>query len=334
MASPADPSVPPAAPPAPWQVESPRPADRGLVGRLLEDVVAEDPSVAPEVAAGTVRAGAWLHRERPAWSGVVVDAEQPTRTVVGYADVRATPEGSHEPRHLLVHPAYRDRGVTTALVTASSAAVAELAGASAVVPLDDLLPDPDEVTYEPERVSRSRWRSAALGAAGIAAAGVAAVLAVQVVAGPLGSVLPFFSPRDPDASTPPSTAPSAPTAAPSPQAVVLAGDPLTPQPSAAPSSTPTTTSPSQGPSGSPSPTAPPTTPPPSTSPGLASLLLDPLVNGLVGTVDGVTGGTLSPVTGVVTDTTDTTTDVLDEVLDGVLGLLPAPSAPAASAPPR
>ena len=83
MPSPADPSVTPAASPAPWQVEPPRPADRGLVGRLLEDVVAEDPSVAPEVAAGTVRAGAWLHRERPAWSGVVLDPAQPTRTVVG-----------------------------------------------------------------------------------------------------------------------------------------------------------------------------------------------------------------------------------------------------------
>ena len=42
MPSPADPSVTPATSPAPWQVEPPRPADRGLVGRLLEDVVAED----------------------------------------------------------------------------------------------------------------------------------------------------------------------------------------------------------------------------------------------------------------------------------------------------
>ena len=170
MPSPADPSVTPATSPAPWQVEPPRPADRGLVGRLLEDVVAEDPSVAPEVAAGTVRAGAWLHRERPAWSGVVLDPAQPTRTVVGYADVLATSEGAPESRHLLVHPAYRDRGVAAALLTASTAAVAELAGAApAAVPLDDLLPDPDEVTYEPARVSRPRWRSAALGAGAIAA---------------------------------------------------------------------------------------------------------------------------------------------------------------------
>ena len=328
MPSPADPSVTPASSPAPWQVEPPRPADRGLVGRLLEDVVAEDPSVAPEVAAGTVRAGAWLHRERPTWSGVVLDPTQPTRTVVGYADVLATSEGAPEPRHLLIHPAYRDRGVAAVLLTASTAAVAELAGAApAAVPLDDLLPDPDEVTYEPARVSRPRWRSAALGAGAIAAAGVAAVLAVQVAAGPLGSVLPFLSPRDAgsSSSTPP-PAPSSPTSAPSPQPVVAAGDPIPPQPGSTPSGGPGPSTPAPTPSGSPTPTTPPTPPPPSRSPGLASLLLDPVVGGLVGTVDGVTGDALSPVTGVLTDTTDATTDVLDDVLDGVLGLLPAPSA--------
>ena len=336
MTSATDPTVPPAASPAAWQVEPPRPADRGLVGRLLEDVVAEDPSVAPEVAAGTVRAGAWLHRERPAWSGVVVDPAQPTRTVVGYADVLAGPGGAPEPRHLLVHPAYRDRGVAATLLTASTAAVAELAGAApAAVPLDDLLPDPDEVTYEPARVSRPRWRAAALGAGAIAAAGVAAVLAVQVAAGPLGSVLPFLSPRDAgsSSSTPP-PAPASPTSVPSPQPVVAAGDPIPPEPGNTPSGGPGPTTPAPPPSGSPAPTTPPPTPPPSRSPGLASLLLDPVVGGLVGTVDGVTGDALSPVTGVLTDTTDATTDVLDDVLDGVLGLLPAPSATTGPAPRR
>ncbi|WP_298751537.1 hypothetical protein, partial [uncultured Nocardioides sp.] len=115
--------------PAPWQVEPPRPADRGLVGRLLEDVVAEEPSIAPEVAAGTVRAGAWLQRERPSWSGVVVDPDQPTRTVVGYADVLAPSEGAATTRHLWVHPSYRDRGVHAALTAAAGRAVATLAGA-------------------------------------------------------------------------------------------------------------------------------------------------------------------------------------------------------------
>ena len=180
--------------PAPWQVEPPRPADRGLVGRLLEDVVAEEPSIAPEVAAGTVRAGAWLQRERPSWSGVVVDPDQPTRTVVGYADVLAPSEGAATTRHLWVHPSYRDRGVHAALTAAAGRAVATLAGAAAALGEDDLLPDPGEVTYEPERVSPSRWRGAALGSGAIAAAGAVAVLAVQVASGPLGSALPFLSP--------------------------------------------------------------------------------------------------------------------------------------------
>ncbi|MBU2073679.1 MAG: hypothetical protein KKE65_03245 [Actinobacteria bacterium] len=321
--------------PATWQVEPPRPADRGLVGRLLEDVVAEDPSVAPEVAAGTVRAGAWLHRARPSWSGVVVDPARPTRTVVGYVDVLAPSEGSAEgavtTRHLLVHPSYRDRGVHATLVAAAGVAAAELAGAAPVLTLDDLLPDPDEVTYEPERVSRSRWRSAALGAGAIAAAGAAAVLAVQVASGPLGAALPFLSPRAPGLTSPtPSAAPAEPTTAPSPQSVAVAGEPLVPQPTSGPTTGPDPGpgTPSGSPTPSPSPTAPPTDPPPSRTPGLASLLLDPVVGGLTGTVDDVTGGALSPVTGVLTDTADATTDVLDEVLDGVLGLLPAPTSAA------
>ncbi|MAO80126.1 MAG: hypothetical protein CMH82_05570 [Nocardioides sp.] len=315
--------------PAPWQVEPPRPADRGLVGRLLEDVVAEEPSIAPEVAAGTVRAGAWLQRERPSWSGVVVDPDQPTRTVVGYADVLAPSEGAATTRHLWVHPSYRDRGVHAALTAAAGRAVATLAGAAAALGEDDLLPDPGEVTYEPERVSPSRWRGAALGSGAIAAAGAVAVLAVQVASGPLGSALPFLSPRVPTAGSPtPSAAPSEPASAPSPQAVVVAGEPLVPQPTRGPTAGPGPGSPSASPTPSPPPTSPPPGPPPSRSPGLASLLLDPVVGGMTGTVDEVTGGALSPMTGLLTDTTDATTDVLDDVLDGVLGLLPLPTASA------
>lgn len=49
-----------------WRVDPPRPADRRLVARLLEQALAVDASVAPEVASGEQRPGAWLQRVRPA----------------------------------------------------------------------------------------------------------------------------------------------------------------------------------------------------------------------------------------------------------------------------
>lgn len=315
---------PDAVEPADWQVEPPRPADRGLVGRLLESVVAADPSVAPEVADGSVRAGAWLHRERPAWAGVVVDPTRSPRTVVGYVDVAAVggAGAAHATRHLLVDPAYRGRGVDAALTSAAAASAAELAG---VVPVDDGLPDADEVTFEPERVTPSRWRTAAAGAALIAGAGALGVVAVQVGAGPLGSFLPFLAPGDPASSPGADPDPEAgPASPPAPQTVVPAGAPLAPQP-AGNSGTDPSAGPTSPPTNPPStPPGPPGPPPPSNDSGLVSLLLDPVVAGVIGTADGLTGDALAPVTGTVQDTTDATTDVLDGVVDGLVGLLPAP----------
>lgn len=52
-----------------WQVAPPLPADRGLVARLLEECVRSDralAALAPGVAEGSQRAGAWLASTRPA----------------------------------------------------------------------------------------------------------------------------------------------------------------------------------------------------------------------------------------------------------------------------
>ena len=124
-----------------WRVESPRPADRGLVARLLEQVLADDASVAPEVAAGDQRPGAWLQRVRPAWAGVVVDPAAASRTVVGYAAVVA--DGSAGPsRHrlhdVLVAPGFADRGVEAVLLAGAAEAMTSLAAAPPAEPRETI----------------------------------------------------------------------------------------------------------------------------------------------------------------------------------------------------
>lgn len=297
-----------------WLVEKPRPADRGLVVRLLEQLVAADPSVAPEVADGSMRPGPWLQRIRPAWSGIVVDPEAGSRTVIGYAAVVADPASGHRVHDVLVATVFADRGVEAALRTEATAAVRELAGApSAAAPSEGLQIDP--VTYPDVRVDRPRRRLALVGAAVIVAVGTLGVLAVQVGAGPLGGVLPFLEPsgisRDEDPAGAPTTSPAP---VPTPQAVVVAGAPIPPQPLPiiGPTGFPTGSA-TGGPSASGSPTGAPTTTPPA-APGPTSSLLDPVVASVVDTVDGLTGGALSPATGPAEQAGDELTDTLDELL--------------------
>lgn len=297
-----------------WCVETPRPADRGLVARLLEDVVAADPSVAPEVADGSVRPGSWLHRVRPAWAGVVVDAAASPRRVVGYAAVVADPAVGHRLQDVLVAPDRTDRGLEAALLAAAAEATTALAGAPDAEPVPGLEIAP--ATYPDARVERPRRRLAVVGAAVIVAVGAVGMLGVQVGVGPLGGVLPFLEPsglgRD---SEPVAADPTASPIAPAPtQPVLAAGQPLQPVPSSAP-----TDDPSTSPTDSSEPTDPPSPTPsqPPAAPGVTSSLLDPVVATLVDTVDGLTGGALAPVTGPVQEAGDDLTDTLDE-------LLPAP----------
>lgn len=302
--------------PRAWQVETPRPADRGLVVRLLEQVVAADAGVAPEVASGAQRPGPWLQRVRPAWSGVVVDPASAARSVVGYAAVVPV-AGGHALQDVLVAPG-ADAGVDRALRAAASGALASLRAAPPVV-TGDLALEVGEVTYPAERVPRRRGRAALVGAAVIAALGTAGVLAVQVGVTPFSGALPFLSPdgvnrtdrgtgADP---TPAASTTTATTAA--PQAVLAAGQPLQPLPqpsSGGPGGTP-------GPTSTPSPSDGPTSTPtdqPEPPPGPTSSLLDPVVTTVVDTVDGLTGGALSPVTGTLEATTDGLTDTLDDLL--------------------
>lgn len=295
-----------------WRVETPRPADRGLVVRLLEQVVAADASVAPEVASGAQRPGPWLQRVRPAWSGVVVDPSSASRTVLGYAAVTPV-AGGHAVRDVLVAPGAPD-GVEQALRAAAAEAVTALAAASPVAP-EEVELETAAVTYPAERATRRRGRAALVGAAAIAALGTAGVLAVQVGVSPFGGSLPFLSP-DPVGRDAGATGAPAPGASPqaTPQPVLAAGQPIQPLPqppsdggptgSAGPTATP---SPGGGPTGTP-------TDPPQPPPGPTSSLLDPVVTTVVATVDGLTGGALSPVTGTVEGTTDGLTDTLDDLL--------------------
>jgi hypothetical protein len=307
--------------PAPraWRVETPRPADRGLVVRLLEQVVAADGDVAPEVASGAQRPGPWLQRVRPTWSGVVVDPAAAARCVVGYAAVVPV-AGGHALQDVLVAPG-ADAGVDRALRAAASAALASLRSAPPAA-AGDLTLEVGEVTYPAERVPRRRGRAALVGAAVIAALGTAGVLAVQVGVTPFGGALPFLSPDGVDRTvrgtgadpTPAASTPTATTAA--PQAVLAAGQPLQPLPqpsSGGPTGAPGPTSPTSPGSPSDGPTSTPTDPP-QPPPGPTSSLLDPVVTTVVDTVDGLTGGALSPVTGTVEATTDGLTDTLDDLL--------------------
>lgn len=311
-----------------WTVETPGPSDRGLVVRLLEDVVALDPEVAPAVAARSVRPAQWLQQPRPVWTGIVVDPLAESRTIVGYAAVVADSESGRRLSTLLVAPAFAGHGVEAALSSAAAAAASGLVAPVDEQPTDDQGLAIAAVTYPAARVERPRRRAALLGAGAIALAGVLGVLAVQVGSGPLGGVLPFLAPdrtrsaanagpSDPTASqtaTPVATVPGA-TIAPDPDA---ATGPLAPTPTGGPTSPPS--QPTSGPTSQP--TGNPSQPP--AAPGLTSSLLDPVVATVVQTVDGLTGDALAPVTGTVEETTDTVTDVVDVTLETVIGLLPAP----------
>lgn len=310
--------------PGSWHVEPPAPSDRGLVARLLEAVVAADPSVAPEVADRSVRPAQWLQRPRPGWTGVVVEPGAEHRTVIGYAAVAPDDHGALRLSHLLVSPAWADRGVEAALGEAATEALAGPVAAPAPATDDEGL-EIGAVTYPAERVERPRRRAALLGAGAIVLVGTLGVLAVQVGTGPLGSVLPFLAPDPvvPAADSGPTPAPDAP-ATPLPALDPVPGATLSPAPAA-----PSTPGAPGGPGAPqpPGPTAPPpgTTPPGPTpdGPGTVSSLLDPVVATVVSTVDGLTGNGLSPVTGTVEETTDGLTDVLDDAVDLVVGLLPA-----------
>lgn len=303
-----------------WQVEVPRPADRGLVARLLEQVVAADPSVAPEVADGSQRPGPWLQRVRPAWSGVVVDPTAPARTVVGYAAVVADPAAApsqHRLHDVLVAPGFAERGVEAVLLSAAPDALASLAGAPVVEP-EEISLEVGPVTYPDQRVDRPRRRLALVGAAAIAVLGTVGVLAVQVGTIPFGGSLPFLSPDEVERADGSADEPASPTQpAPSPQSVVPAGQPIAPEPTTAPPSAPTG-GPSGQPTTGPAPTDQPSPGPsqPPDDPGTTSSLLDPVVTVVVDTVDQLTGGASSPVTGMVEETGDELTDTVDGLLPG------------------
>lgn len=315
-----------------WQVAPPLPADRGLVARLVEDSVRTDrdlAAMAPGVASGTQRAGAWLASARPVWSGVVAEPGRAPRRLLGYADVLAAPDRAtpHRVRLLLLAPAAAGTPAADLLRSAAEEAVTAL-DAAASTAASGPLADEDEAPVTRFAVPvpvRRRPVAALAGAAAIALGGVAAVLAVQVGVGPLGGVLPFLGPGDPARTSlggpgagDPDTTASVPG-----QPVVDAGDPLAPLPAPAPGTDPGpgTTDPS-GPGG---PTTPPPGPPPAPpgdQPGLTSSLLDPVVSTVVTAVDGATGGAAAPVTSVVGSGADDVTDLLDEAVDGVVGLLP------------
>jgi hypothetical protein len=324
-----------------WQVEPPLPADRGLVARLLEDCVRTDPALAalaPGVADGSQRAGAWLARTRPAWSGVVVDPDHSPRRLLGYADVLADPR--HRLRLVLLAPTAAGTPVDDLLRAAAASAVAELDSA-AVGPADGtaagtapgLFPEADELPatrFAPVVLVRRRPVAAAVGAAAIALGGVAAVLAVQVGVGPLGGVLPFLAPEAPAATSsvdpgPAADDPDGPEdpAVPVPaQPVIAAGAPIAPLPGPPPATAPGDVGTGPGGPASPPPGPPPA--PPGDQPGLTSSLLDPVVGTVVTVVDGATADTLEPVTSLVEGTADGATDLLDQTVDQVLGLLPRP----------
>ena len=314
-----------------WQVAPPLPADRGLVARLLEECVREDhalAALAPGVADGTQRAGAWLASTRPAWSGVVAEPGRSPRRLLGYADVLATPGPTprHRVRLVLLAAAADGTPVAGLLRTAAEEAVAALdVAATAAAPLLDPEEAPPTRFAVPVPVRR-RPVAALAGAAAIGIGGVLAVLAVQVGVGPLGGVLPFLAPDVPSpvSGTAPESDPDDPTTPALAQPVAGAGAPIAPLPAPATDGGPGASD-GTDPSGPQGPATPPPGPPPAPpgdQPGLTSSLLDPVVATVVTVVDGATGGTLAPVTSLVEGTADGATDLLDDTVDGVLGLLP------------
>lgn len=323
-------------PPSPttdWRVETPQPADRGLVARLLEQVVAAEPSVAPEVADGSQRPGPWLQRVRPVWSGVVVDPMASARTLVGYAAVVADPAAGptqHRLHDVLVAPGFAERGVEAVLVSAAADAMTALADAPRVEP-EEITLEVGPVTYPDQRVDRPRRRFALIGVAVIVALGTVGVLAVQVGVNPFGATLPFLSPGEverPDRSADEPGSSSQP--APSTQAIVPAGQPIQPQPiQPQPTTSPSSgllsgplSSPTTGPSGQPTTSGPLTGQPtggpsqPSADAGVTTSLLDPVVSTVVDTLDQLTGGAVSPLTGTLEEIVDDLTDTVDGLLPG------------------
>ncbi|MDN4161784.1 GNAT family N-acetyltransferase [Nocardioides abyssi] len=318
------------------RVERARPADRGLVARLVEAVVAADPSVAPEVASGALRAAQWLQRTPADWQGVAVVEDGGVRSVVGYVAADSGPGSAAGVRahRVLVHPAYRDSGLGPALVAAARAALAdEPAPAPTVVEPD---PAPELVRVETPPVTWRQRLTEPAGALAIVAAGAVAVLAVQVGGGPLGDVVPFL---DRDADRPASAerggvdeadvdGRSADPSSPPASSVPVPGVVLTPVAAPSPPAPSGDPQPGPGPGQPTTPPAPPATPaptPPGTpgpGPGPTSGLLDPVVEEVVEVLDGATGSAVAPVTGAVRDLLDATTDVLD----GVLGVLIPPRA--------
>lgn len=308
------------------RVERARPADRGLVARLLEAVVAEDPSVAPEVASGSLRAAQWLQRIPTDWQGVAVLDADGVRSVVGYVAVSA----ASGPGRLLVHPAYRRTDLEARLLESARVALAEAPTPAPVVVETDT--EPELVRVAPAPTSWRQRVTEPVGAVAIVAAGLVAVLAVQVGTGPLADVVPFLGRDRDDSSEPavrgdraPTPSPASPSAEPA-AAVPLPGVVLTPVPTPvapAPGTAGPDSGPTPAPTGpvapSPAPTPAPTGPPRQPS-GPTSGLLDPVVDEVVEVLDSATGNAAAPVTGAVRDVLDLTTDVLDDVV----GLLVPP----------
>lgn len=230
-----------------WIVESPRPSDRGLVARLLEDVLKVSPATAPEVAAGTLRAAQWLQSPRPAWAGVVVDPNSEARSIVGYASVGAV-GGKNIVTAMLVSPAVQDAAVLAALRAAADSALS-------VKPVDEG-PELNEEGLEIppptflEANGQTPKERGLIGAMVIAGLGLWGVLAVQIGLGELGDALPFRNPSSlaqaaEQEDVTPAAAPAPPLATPplvvSPGAVIppatSSGVPQSPPPPAVPPTT-------------------------------------------------------------------------------------------------
>ena len=323
--------------PTGWRVERARPADRGLVARLLETVVADEPSVAPAVADGTLRAAQWLQQVRPDWAGVAVVDDDSGRRVVGYL---ATAAGPPSDLRVLVHPDHRDDGVQAALAKAAREALATAPPPAPVVVEDDE-PPPVLSALQPATAvaatppatpasSRRLWPerlTVPAGAVAITAAGLAAVLAIEIGSGPLREAFPFLRPYGdlaaPAARTEPR--PPAPPAEPSPAAPVpgirfspasalaTAPDGQGSQPGPGPGAQPGT-QPLPGLPGTVEPLDPDRPTDPEPEPGPASTVADPVVTDVADTVDDATGGATTPVTREVRQVADTATDVVDDVL--------------------
>ncbi|WP_435743781.1 hypothetical protein [Nocardioides sp. SYSU DS0663] len=323
-----------------WRIEPALVTDRGLVARLVEAVAAADPSAAPEVADGSLRAAQWLQQLRPEWTGVAVLTGEASsgRRVVGYVAAVAGPETGWR---VLVHPTLRGGSMEHELVLAARAALMTAATVEAPRVVDPQQPAAPLVTGpEPEPAPPARpWGERLVttaGAVAIAIAGVAATLAVQIGTGTFDDLSPFLGP-DTDRA-PAAAAERGPASGAAPAARSVSGTVLTPTPP------PTSPAPATGapvddgpglPPGGAQPDGPGEPPvaspgvgtPRPEAPGLVSAVVDPLADGGLGVVDAVTRGATAPVTDGVREVVDAGTDAVDGLVAGLLDALATRSGP-------